>query len=241
MPTKKHKRAIKDRNDDFTCHPNSIKTKLFTITQQNQQKSPLLQLPGELRNIIYALVLGGHTIPDQKPNLALLATCCQIYYETRLLPFELNTVQICRDTQVRSFVRNIHFFGLEHLKRNVTRLHFRHGKAVKSHCCSDGSTRSEYPHWYSRHLSDWFRPDSLPSLKSLKITLDFGFCTCGTGFGNLSEQDVRDAEVKEATMVAKNWERKAKRENKELKVDVEIGRIYDHEGCDYTVGTRGSY
>lgn len=70
--------------------------------------SPLLSLPAELRNIIWAHVLGGTTynikcelrIPwgttiknttVQENSLALLRTCRQIYSETRLIPFRLNT------------------------------------------------------------------------------------------------------------------------------------------------------
>ncbi|KAJ8110971.1 hypothetical protein OPT61_g6313 [Boeremia exigua] len=72
--------------------------------------SHLLSLPAELRDIIWALVLGGITfeiqckarIPwgttvknatTQQHSLALLRTCHQIHAETRLLPFTLNTFQ----------------------------------------------------------------------------------------------------------------------------------------------------
>ncbi|KZM21894.1 DNA binding [Ascochyta rabiei] len=67
----------------------------------------LLALPAELRNIIWALVLGDTTfdvkckvqipwgttitnITAQTNSLALLRTCRQIHSETRLLPFRLN-------------------------------------------------------------------------------------------------------------------------------------------------------
>ncbi|KAJ4341965.1 hypothetical protein N0V95_007061 [Ascochyta clinopodiicola] len=67
----------------------------------------LLALPAELRNIIWALVLGDTTfdikckvqipwgtaitnVTAQKNSLALLRTCRQIHSETRLLPFRLN-------------------------------------------------------------------------------------------------------------------------------------------------------
>ncbi|KAF9699458.1 hypothetical protein EKO04_002099 [Ascochyta lentis] len=71
-------------------------------------KTPtLLALPAELRNIIWALVLGDKTydikckvqipwgtaitnVTAQANNLALLRTCRQIHSETRLLPFRLN-------------------------------------------------------------------------------------------------------------------------------------------------------
>jgi len=71
-------------------------------------KTPtLLTLPAELRNIIWALALGGTTfdvkckvqipwgtatatITTQANSLALLQTCRQVYSETKLLPFRLN-------------------------------------------------------------------------------------------------------------------------------------------------------
>lgn len=75
------------------------------------QSPPLLLLPAELRNTIYTYALAGHDIfiwnhthanhfarRGQRgprflpPNLlALLSVCRQIYAETRLLPFKLNT------------------------------------------------------------------------------------------------------------------------------------------------------
>jgi hypothetical protein len=77
---------------------------------RNQQKSPLLRLPAELRNKIYGHVLGGFIISfrtsrprhhclirfkfsrkigEFKPS-NLLLICRQINAEAQLLPFELN-------------------------------------------------------------------------------------------------------------------------------------------------------
>lgn len=88
--------------------PAQILTQLNMSSTPNP--SPLLCLPAELRNIIWALVLGGTTfsidcearIPwgvrvknttAQQHSLALLRTCRQIYGETCLLPFILNIFQ----------------------------------------------------------------------------------------------------------------------------------------------------
>jgi hypothetical protein len=77
---------------------------------RNQQQSPLLRLPAELRNKIYGHVLGGFIIsfPTARPRhhclirfkfsrkiaefkpSNLLLVCRQINSEAQLLPFELN-------------------------------------------------------------------------------------------------------------------------------------------------------
>jgi hypothetical protein len=69
-------------------------------TQLNATNSPLLHLPGELRNQIYGYVLGDLKLKfylykasfRKKGNkLELLFTCRQVYAETALLPYTLNT------------------------------------------------------------------------------------------------------------------------------------------------------
>jgi hypothetical protein len=86
----------------------SPKTRL-TIPRRsalNKFNSPLLRLPGELRNRIYAYIFDKqdyiftlynvgeydarfHPISYRKYNLSLLATSRQIYTETALLPYKL--------------------------------------------------------------------------------------------------------------------------------------------------------
>lgn len=74
---------------------------------RNNQDSPLLRLPPEIRNRIWHLALGGKLIrhnvygrgryrmmprPSERENaFDLLRTCRQIYAETALLPFSANT------------------------------------------------------------------------------------------------------------------------------------------------------
>ncbi|KAF2036020.1 hypothetical protein EK21DRAFT_106853 [Setomelanomma holmii] len=66
------------------------------ITDRNARKSPLLQLPAEVKNEIYGYVIGGRDInlagyrTVHHPDIALLVVCRQIYQDTRLLPFALN-------------------------------------------------------------------------------------------------------------------------------------------------------
>lgn len=70
-------------------------------TSRNSDISPLLRLPGEIRNEIYRHVL-NEGVFDFENDVVLLTTQCEerfarlrfcreIYNETRLLPFSLNT------------------------------------------------------------------------------------------------------------------------------------------------------
>jgi hypothetical protein len=81
-----------------------------SITLRNQREAPFLRVPAELRNEIYSLVLhiGKWLIDDtgrayifkddrlyeSSHYLVLLKICRQIYHETRLLPFSLNSFKI---------------------------------------------------------------------------------------------------------------------------------------------------
>ncbi|KAI4706352.1 hypothetical protein J4E89_009086 [Alternaria sp. Ai002NY15] len=82
------------------------------ITQRNATASPLLRLPAEIRNMIFAYALSHgdtklHIIPSIQDgpggtgcwkhrswpdpvNVSLLYVCRQIHLETALLPYELN-------------------------------------------------------------------------------------------------------------------------------------------------------
>ncbi|KAF3001553.1 hypothetical protein E8E13_009730 [Curvularia kusanoi] len=88
-----------------TDHPNNA------ITLQNQKQSPLLRLPGELRNKIYGYFfsdydihmecegfsfVGGSEFPHLRGNqlVAMSAVCRQLHDETALLPFRLCKVNI---------------------------------------------------------------------------------------------------------------------------------------------------
>lgn len=88
-------------------------------TLHNQNNSPLLKLPAELRNKIYHYVFSGHVISisqrywaakhtcvylkedclnkearSQAEFLALTATCRQIHHETYLFPFALSELRL---------------------------------------------------------------------------------------------------------------------------------------------------
>ncbi|KAI4661574.1 uncharacterized protein J4E78_004363 [Alternaria triticimaculans] len=88
------------------------------ITQLNHDNSPLLQLPGELRNRIYKFVLHyhlpiyvdipaledehGNSVPRENTRrmLALLYTCRQIHSEASMMYYALNTFQFELDTSL---------------------------------------------------------------------------------------------------------------------------------------------
>ncbi|KAI8940196.1 hypothetical protein NX059_003902 [Plenodomus lindquistii] len=85
----------------LTCHS----------TEQNAQQSPLLRLPGELRNQIWELALGGNVceikkyydVPEHcRENFptALLQTCRQVFAETALLPYSLNNSASTSPSQI---------------------------------------------------------------------------------------------------------------------------------------------
>jgi hypothetical protein len=78
-------------------------------SQQNQQQSPLLKLPGELRNRVYEYALGGTiwtvgcttatgsygvNYEDRTHQKSLPLTCRQLYLETILLVYSLKTFRL---------------------------------------------------------------------------------------------------------------------------------------------------
>lgn len=89
--------------------------------QQNQRDSPLLRLPAEIRNIIFAYALGGHVfdtlriiahhygtaVAKEQKLSPLLAVCRQIYSETALLLYSLNTFSATRAVYVNEWVNRL--------------------------------------------------------------------------------------------------------------------------------------
>ncbi|KAF2634664.1 hypothetical protein P280DRAFT_538339 [Massarina eburnea CBS 473.64] len=108
MTRLKRKRDEPMTEDDINSHMARKKTLRRSrlhpeaTARYNQIHSPLLRLPGEIRNEIYKFALGGicflaNPISNSyktPPNfLALTRVCQQTYSETSLLPFTLNTFQ----------------------------------------------------------------------------------------------------------------------------------------------------
>ncbi|KAF2831211.1 hypothetical protein CC86DRAFT_378095 [Ophiobolus disseminans] len=93
------------------------------ISERSQRISPLLRLPGELRNIIYKslfdkeLVFNGIYWPTKpKEWLALLLTCRMLYDETVLLPFRHCTFQ---------------FHSLHIFQQTLPQIQLRQRKAIR--------------------------------------------------------------------------------------------------------------
>lgn len=128
------------RSADGLIDPTRKAGKYFKIARRNEQSSPLLQLPPEIRNLIYKFVLRRRNFeitdslayPPATPNikvmnkernyLSLLSVSRQIYAETRALPFSLNVFS--GNTRVLKIWLSRLFPGYLRLIYSV-RLHFR--------------------------------------------------------------------------------------------------------------------
>lgn len=88
------------------------------------QQSPLLRLPPEIRNKIWTIALGDMIFipnrdwfarpylwvaanPPRNHRLALLRTCRQVFCETALIPYKINTFIVPRYIKLRSFLRRM--------------------------------------------------------------------------------------------------------------------------------------
>ncbi|KAF2831198.1 hypothetical protein CC86DRAFT_401745 [Ophiobolus disseminans] len=136
-------------------------------TQENQTESPFLQLPPELRIVIYTFVIRGHlhvrsTPPSlqfrsqdeaHKNALALLFACRQVRAEAVLLPYALNT------------------FSLSHIFiRGGAKSRFLKARTV-------AQLQSIQAIYFSYHIRD-------RGLKTDKSVNDFKFLTGWSGFGD---------------------------------------------------------
>ncbi|KAF2030008.1 hypothetical protein EK21DRAFT_66407 [Setomelanomma holmii] len=103
----------------------------------NNQNSPLLRLPPELRNKIWRYVLGGNVLrwtlvsssryslkyrmappPGQIIlGLDLLRTCRQIYAETALLPYQLNTFACTEYAGIKGELQYLQPFQRSHIAK----------------------------------------------------------------------------------------------------------------------------
>jgi hypothetical protein len=96
-------------------HSETVEAFLSTRrTRRNRQISPLLRLPGEIRNSIYGYMFASERIifarrsgasvedtpPEPRLSFGLLRTCRQINAETNLLPYRLLTFAFERDLVV---------------------------------------------------------------------------------------------------------------------------------------------
>ncbi|CAN9348072.1 hypothetical protein CC77DRAFT_1019508 [Alternaria alternata] len=142
-------------------HPRRISE----ITPRNSDISPLLHLPGEIRNEIYQYVLNegvydfmdGIVSPTYEcdERFALLRVCREIYNETRLLPFSLNTFHF---GSFKVFHKFIIKFTTTKQRQAIRALDLE----IWTQCCIDHIEDFEIRQMYS--LSD-----VLPGLQSVDV------------------------------------------------------------------------
>ncbi len=169
--------------------------------RQNQQQSPLLRLPPELRNKIYGYVLGGKVFQfrsekyhelvkssmKKKQNLALLGVCRQVYAETALLPFTLSTFSI-------RYVKTWHKWLADIKTARAANIKF-----VQCQMTQVGSVVwTPYERWSSRTLVDLVSPHlklrELPLLKHIEITIElFSFTSFARGDAETKAHAVESA------------------------------------------------
>ncbi|OSS54016.1 hypothetical protein B5807_00940 [Epicoccum nigrum] len=107
--TKTYKRTKKETAADTGESATELES---TLIKRNREQSPLLRLPGEIRNHIYEHALGGHHVRSTDGHIRpsterlryiknppeifirsanLERVCKQLRRETRLLPYALNS------------------------------------------------------------------------------------------------------------------------------------------------------
>ncbi|KAF2118248.1 hypothetical protein BDV96DRAFT_597106 [Lophiotrema nucula] len=125
--TKVHK--PKKRRDGLLNTKIPVRSDLMKIAKGNSETSPLLRLPGEIRNMIWVYALGGHRInvlendnvvshtsrlidaPNDSaassPTFQLPQVCRQLYAETALLPYQLNTFALKNTISKSGWVKSL--------------------------------------------------------------------------------------------------------------------------------------
>ncbi|KAL1603635.1 beta transducin [Paraconiothyrium brasiliense] len=165
------------------------KGKFFKIAQENQALSPFLQLPPEIRSTIYENTLGDETFKispggdmllgkiERKKTayLALLLVSRQVYVETALMPFKMNTFQAHDPQQLRGWVSLLPVAA----QQSITRIHF--STSVHWHAYLQYTEELEplskylFPEW-------WRQPgnfDDFPALRQVCIHTTLARCYCG--------------------------------------------------------------
>ncbi|KAH9879390.1 hypothetical protein J1614_002830 [Plenodomus biglobosus] len=168
----------------------------MAITHANQQNSPLLRLPAEIRNRIYSFVFCTEPIlicfvtsyatraVDKCPiptsirrrpshihysrlNLALIETCRQAYFECRLLPFLLNTFEGFPEAILAAFPGRLYNLQLT----SITRIELTIGMTD----IAGGAFGPRGQRW-SRNMNAALDSISrFPQLRNLRVTLDSGY------------------------------------------------------------------
>jgi hypothetical protein len=168
--------------------------------RQNQQESPLLKLPPEIRNQIFQLAIGDkkyHTLSEpsrsflrrweDKHAVALLRCCRQIYAETALLPWSQYTFKFSTSQQMRIWFRQqraVYCNVMTKVEFNFAMRSIGRGPNMGPGRCRLG-TGSE--------PASWILPN-LPALQSIRVSVkasDFCFCFQDTKVATEAMQDAQ--------------------------------------------------
>lgn len=196
----KKRKAKSTHNGKVRRLPNGLldvtrKGKYLNLIRTNSS-TPLLQLPAEIRNRIFAYALGGRSFQvlgnqvkcySKYPNpesLSLLRTCRQIYSETALLPFSANIFRVTNEQSpgdLESWLQ----LRLPVERESITMLHCRMGSP-------------EPLQFLRRFLSAWkLKPTDLPNLKRVHVDIS-GWPRLlderGTAHGNIPEDAMEELE-----------------------------------------------
>lgn len=155
----------------------------LTSARQNQQDSPLLKLPPEIRNQIFQLAIGDKTYHilstfssarrrQEKHALALLSCCRQIYAETALLPWAQYTFAFGLPGRMNSWFaqqRAVYRNVITKVEFNFTMRSIGRYLSMGSGRCSIGAVAEP---------AEWKLPD-LPALQSIRVSATASdFCYC---------------------------------------------------------------
>ncbi|KAF2751044.1 hypothetical protein M011DRAFT_191504 [Sporormia fimetaria CBS 119925] len=161
---------------------------------RSNRDSPLLRLPGEIRNMIWGCVLEvgslkinirepptfGKKKKDYTPRLTILSVCRQVYQETYLLPFSFNTIAI----NSAYVIRDLSFWLSPQQRAAVRKLQYHTTVYNSRHNMDDYGKRICRPkncYVHESPVSTGFRLLwRFPNLKTVCVT---DFCWYSTRFG----------------------------------------------------------
>jgi hypothetical protein len=138
---------------------------------KSNQESPLLRIPPEIRNRIWEYALGGKNfrqqprgrkqmfvpMPRERVNAsALLRTCRQIYAETALIPFAVNTFSVNDD-----------YWPLRRVVKSLPKYQRSQITELRVELQSSELTEGSEPWW--KCIFDTNRFSALPGLQCIRV------------------------------------------------------------------------
>jgi len=169
-------------------------------TERNQTASPLLRLPGELRNKIYSYVfhgrsvtislvcLRGLTTPVPKTSPSLLRVCRQIHCEASSLAIELTTFRSNNADDLREWFNELP----QHQRNAVASIELRGNRTTLGSLYEHQQNRislDDVPDWWNEDDMAWH---ILPELKTIHVLMCI---MCWEDEGSDKDRDFRFAET----------------------------------------------